>query len=136
MAINSCEEIISILKSYIEKESFIHLCILYGSAAKNNLTDRSDIDLAIGAEQGLSYEQCLSMSLEMTHMIGREVSVIDIDKMEGIILQEVLSKGITLKNAKPNYKAALISKMYDFSVDILPLQMMTMSKKIKEFLHE
>jgi len=111
------------------------LCILYGSAAIDNLTDRSDIDLTVGRESGLSYQECCQWSRDLSLLIDREVSIIDIEKMEGIILQEVLVKGITLINEKSHFKARYLSRMYEFTEDILPFQMMGIKKKVKEFLN-
>ncbi len=136
MNIKTREAVITALKPLIDNDPEVELCILYGSAALDNLSERSDIDIAVGSEIGLSNDHCIELSQKMSLVTNREVSIIDIEKMEGIILQEVLVKGITLKNSNTNYKAVHISKMYDFTEDILPFQMMGINKKVRDFLNE
>jgi uncharacterized protein len=130
------EEIVQTLTSIAENDPAIELCIIYGSAAADTLTRRSDIDIAVGAEKGLSVQQCIELSRTMTLAVDREVSVIDIKKMEGVILQEVLAKGLTLKNTNVNFKAEFIMKMYGFNEDVLPYQLMGITRKITEYLDE
>lgn len=100
------------------------------------MNDASDIDLAVGLDSGLSYNACTDWSRELSLLLEREVSVIDIEKMEGIILQEILVKGITILNRNPNLKAKYLSKMYEYTEDILPFQMSGIHKKVREFLNE
>jgi len=134
--IQSREAVIKTIESHLNKNKFIDLCILYGSAAQDRLNDRSDIDIALGCESGISYGECLEFSRVLTLEMDREVSVIDIEKMEGLILQEVLCKGITLKNDNPVYKARFLTRMWEFNEDLLPFQMMTIEKKLKDYLNE
>ncbi|MBI9100472.1 MAG: nucleotidyltransferase domain-containing protein [Spirochaetaceae bacterium] len=112
------------------------LCILYGSAALDRLSPSSDIDIAVGSKKSLSNDYCIELSRKLSLITDREVSIINIEKMEGIILQEVLVKGITLKNSEPNYKAGFLSKMYEYTEDILPYQMMGINNKLDVFLNE
>lgn len=134
--VNSRKEVISLITTPITEDVNLDLCILYGSAASDRLSSKSDVDIAVGSEMSLSNDFCMELSRKLSLLTDREVSVIDIEKMEGIILQEVLVKGITIKNRKPNYKAKFLSKMYEFTEDILPFQMMGMNKKISGFLNE
>ena len=133
--VTSKSVIISMITSHISNDPKLDLCILYGSAALGRLSAHSDVDIAVGSVKKLTNNYCLELSRELTLAMDREVSVIDIDKMEGVILQEVLTKGITLKNGEPNYKAGLIVKMYEFTEDILPFQMMGINKKVAKFLN-
>lgn len=134
MMVRTRDEVIKTVAPIIEKNHAIELCILYGSAAADNLTDMSDVDLAVGSETGLTYQQCLTLSLELTHLLDREVSVIDLKKLEGVILGEVLTKGITLKSTNTSYKAGFIMKNMEFNEDILPFHHAGARKMIQEYL--
>ena len=134
--LNAKEEIIDTIIPIIEHDTEIELCLMYGSTVQDRLTERSDIDIAIGSEHGISNQKCLEVSRILTLATDREVSVIAIEKMEGVILQEVLVKGITIKNTNVNFKANLIIRMLEFTEDILPFQLMGINKKVMEYLHE
>lgn len=125
-------EIVEKIRPLIDND--IELTILYGSAALNRLTERSDIDIAIGSNKHISNNKSLNLSLKLTHLLNREVSVIDISKMEGVILKEVLIKGLTVKNSDPLLKAQYIKKMITFSEDILPYHLLSYKNSIKDFL--
>ena len=134
--LRSKEEIVRTIIPIIEQDAEIELCLMYGSTVQDRLTERSDIDIAIGSEHGISNQKCLELSRILTLATDREVSVIAIEKMEGVILQEVLVKGITIKNTNVNFKANLIIRMLEFTEDILPFQLMGINKKVMEYLHE
>lgn len=134
--VNSREEVITLIKPHILNENALELCILYGSAALDKLSSNSDIDIAVGSKNNLSNDFCMEISRKLSLETDREVSIINIEKMEGVILQEVLVKGITLKNQDPNYKAKFLSKMFEYTADILPFQMLGINKKVVNFLNE
>lgn len=56
--------------------------------------------------------------------------------MEGVILQEVLRKGITIKSSDPLLKARYNIKMIVFPEDIFPFHILAHNKILKDFLNE
>ena len=134
--VNTKNEIITSITPLIINDDSLDLCILYGSAVLDRLSPSSDIDIAVGSKKSLSNDYCIELSRKLSLITDREVSIINIEKMEGIILQEVLVKGITIKNSKSNYKARFLSKMYEYTEDILPYQMMGINNKVDNFLNE
>ncbi|MDA3809741.1 MAG: nucleotidyltransferase domain-containing protein [Spirochaetaceae bacterium] len=134
--VSSRKEVLSKILTPISEEDDLDLCILYGSAALDRLSLTSDIDIAVGSEKSLTNDFCMELSGKLSLLTDREVSIINIEKMEGVILQEVLVKGITLKNLKPAYKTRFLSKMYEYTEDILPFQMMGINKKVADFINE
>ena len=134
--VTSRAEVIRAISAELANHLDIELCILYGSAAQDNLSRQSDVDLAVGREGNISNDECLELSLHLTRSMQREVSVINIEKMHGVILSEVLTKGDILRNHNPLYLSQFIIKMYEFTEDILPFQLQAIDKKIEKFLHE
>lgn len=127
-----CQKLIGTLEKYPE----IELAFLYGSAATGRLTDNSDIDIAIGTQQLLSFDTLVEIANRLTLLINREVSVIPFYKMQGVILKEVLTKGVPLLSLNKNMLSNLIIQMMEFSEDIEPFHRMAIDKKIKDFLNE
>ena len=135
MKVESRDKVISVLKEMVVPNEKVEICLLYGSGAQDNLNDMSDIDIAVSSEKGLSREDCLELSLSLSLKTGREVSVLQIERMQGLILREILSKGIYIKNVNPNYFSRFIIKMYDYSEDLLPFQLKGHQKQIKDFIN-
>ena len=113
----------------------IQLCMLYGSANLDRLTPQSDIDLAVASADGLTAERCIEFMLKVGEKLDREVSVVDMDKMNGLILQEVLVKGHTILCNNALTKAKHILRMLEYTEDILPYQTMGLRKQMDTFIH-
>ena len=127
------EEVIQHIQPQLYTNKNIDLCILYGSAARDQLSSESDIDLAVGSSRTIRYEERLRLSQELTVLVGREVTVLDISSLNGVILQEILTKGITLKNTDTAFKAELLIQMYEFTEDLFPSYMAGAEKRIRGF---
>lgn len=123
LSMTETETIIGKMEHHLQNHPDIALAILYGSAASGRLSRRSDVDLAVCGVDGLTTESCLDLSLALSQELDREVSVIDLEKMEGVILQEVLTKGIVLKRY-PAVMARHILRLQEFNEDILPFHKM------------
>jgi len=136
MKVKTRAEAVNFIDKAVKKNPRIELCILYGSAARDELQDSSDLDLVLGADQPLTTPECLDLSLSLGGQTGREVSVNSIEKMEGLILREILNKGVIIKNTNPDFLARFIIKMYDFVEDLLPLQLEGQKAQIRRFLYE
>lgn len=123
-------KIIKVLDGYQQ----IELVIIYGSAVTNRLTPNSDIDIAIGSSNTISNSISMDISLKLTHLLDIETSVTDIDKMEGVIMEEVLTKGEILRNLNPEFLFKNIQKMQTYTEDILPFQVIGTKKLIEDYL--
>ena len=80
-----------IFKSYNVKEA-----ILFGSFAKNNATDKSDVDILVDSRvKGLSFFGLLE---DVTCAIGKDVDLIDISQIErgSRIEKEINSTGVLI----------------------------------------
>ena len=131
--ISDRELIINEIKHLIVNDYAIDLCILFGSAAQDRLKKSSDIDIVIGSKKGITNEQRLELSMDLSKICGRTVSVLDIAMLNGIVLKEVLVKGITIKNVDAVFKAKHITRMLDFMEDLYPMQKKGLIRKAKRF---
>jgi predicted nucleotidyltransferase len=136
MKVKTRAEAVNLIDRAVRKNPRIELCILYGSAARDQLQESSDLDLVLGADQPVTPSECLDLSLSLGGQTGREVSVNSIEKMEGLILREILNGGVIIKNTNPDFLACFIIKMYDFAEDLLPLQLEGQKTQIRRFLDE
>ncbi|QEN05323.1 nucleotidyltransferase domain-containing protein [Thiospirochaeta perfilievii] len=114
----------------------IELVIIYGSAVQNRLTLSSDVDIAIGSSHVITNQILLEISTTLSLLIELEASVIDINKMEGLIIEEVLTKGDIVKNSNPDLLFSHIQRMQTYTEDILPFQQQGAKKLLKDYLND
>ncbi len=108
------DQIVTVIKGYPD----CRLCILYGSAAKNRLTEHSDIDVAVAGEKPLEKELLVTLSIELTKVFGREADVLDIHTVGGIILSEIIGGGSVIKKDVVLH-AYFMKKVMFFHADML-----------------
>jgi len=136
MSVKNREDAVRIISNELKNMTEPEICIIYGSAARDELKPSSDLDIAVASEAGLSNEFCLELSIKFSLCSGREVSVLNLAKLEGLIMQEILNDGIRLRNINPNYLSGFIIKMYDFAEDVLPLQLEGIKSNLERSFNE
>lgn len=82
-------QILGVLAGFPE----ISLAILFGSAARNRLTPVSDIDIGVAAPRTLALERKLELHTALARVLPREVDLVDLQAVNGPILQQALSRG-------------------------------------------
>jgi len=109
----------------------IRTAILFGSVCEDRFSDHSDVDLAVAAEDELSYDEMVDLSDNLGNLVGREVQVRDLRRLRGLILREVLTQGRIVKNLDPDYLGRRIADMLDFTEDWLPSVRLIQKEQIK-----
>ncbi len=127
------EKIQQIINEILGSDSRIKLCILYGSAVAGRLTDRSDIDIAIAGDAPFKAENLVELQLELSRRLGREVDLVDMKNLEGLILSEILRHGIVLIKKDKALYAGYIKKVIYFNEDVLPGMRMILKKRAERF---
>lgn len=105
--------------------------ILFGSFAKGNMREDSDIDLAYFSKQTLSSYERFLLAGEIATITGREVDLIDIRQVDTILTMQIFSEGkvIYMKNENEYTKQQM--RAYSMYVT-LNEQRMQIMKGIKE----
>ncbi len=67
--------------------------ILFGSALKGQLTNKSDIDIAFAAKTITSHERKNNIYLTLEKFLGRDIDIIDLHGVNGHILKNILCRG-------------------------------------------
>ena len=67
---------------------------------------------------------------------GREVDLVDLNKINGTILTQILTKGIVLKKTDIGVYANLIIKMLDYEEDMAPNVRYIIDKRLEGFINE
>lgn len=83
--------ILPILKRY-----FIKRAAFFGSLAKDNISENSDIDLLIEPEKDFTLFKMLSLEQEITDLTKRKVDLVEFSALKPSIKGEVLSSAISI----------------------------------------
>jgi predicted nucleotidyltransferase len=84
--------ILPVLKRYLIKRA-----AFFGSLAKNNMSENSDIDLLIEPpEANFTLFKMLSLEMEITDLTNRKVDLVEFSALKASIKGEVLSSAISI----------------------------------------
>lgn len=121
------------LVDYFAGKANIRLVILYGSAVKGRFSDRSDIDIAVSGEGPLPVELLSDISTELAFHFGRNIDLIDLHQVEGLILHRVMTEGVRIKT-DPALFVKFQGKAFGYYEDFKPLQDMIRAERIRRFI--
>lgn len=101
---------VELLKFFRSKDEF-PLIILFGSYAHGRQTETSDVDVAFFVEKPFSLDERLTLQNELRAVLRKPVDLIDLREAHGALLQEILVRGVLVKNKKPSVYERLIGRM-------------------------
>ena len=122
-----------VIKQELSKDSSVVLAILYGSAANERIHLNSDIDLAVATNAPLTKEKKIEIITRLTLTLDREIDLVDLNEISGLILQEVLCKGKLLINNSSEKFAELIKQMLYDQADWMPYVNRILDERTRKF---
>ena len=112
----------------------IEIVTLFGSASKGQLQQKSDVDIAVAAKKKLSNEIRTDIYMALEESLARDIDIIDLNAVNGHILQKALCSGdIIIKKSIP-LLAFLLKKMWYNQIDMMPKTIMIMENQVKRFI--
>ena len=124
--------ILHVLEQFPEVKS----AYLFGSAARGQLTSRSDIDVAVAAETKLPLQTRLAIAVQLSKAPHREVDLIDLQEVTGEILQQSLCQGIKLLQKDAGLYARLMLRLWFDQADMMPYRRRILAERRRRFLDE
>ena len=119
----------------LEQFPEVQIAYLFGSAARDQLTSLSDIDVAVAAATKLPLGTRLAMAMQLSKALHREVDLIDLQDVTGEILQQSLCQGIKLLQKDTGLSARLIQRLWFDQADMMPYRRRILAERRKRFLH-
>ncbi len=114
-------EIITQLAESLKNRYEILLGFVFGSVLKNKYFKKeSDIDIGIAGEKEFSADFLLQLNLDLSNIFNREFDIVDLNRVSGTILQQILCTGTLVVNKYPELYARLIKKMWYDQSDVMP----------------
>jgi predicted nucleotidyltransferase len=114
---------------------FIVLGSVFGSAAKGRLRPASDIDIAVAAVRSLRPNEKQLVLDALDRRLKREVDLIDLLQVEGLILSQALAKGKIVLCRDRVTLIHLMEKIVYFDADLGPLVKRSLRTKAQRFAH-
>jgi predicted nucleotidyltransferase len=119
----------------LEQFPEVQIAYVFGSAARDQLTSTSDIDVAVAAATKLPLETRLAVAMQLSKALHREVDVIDLQDVTGEILQQSLCEGLKLLQKDPGLSARLIQRLWFDQADMMPYRRRILAERRRRFLH-
>jgi Predicted nucleotidyltransferases len=92
-----------------------YLVVLFGSAAKGNFREGSDIDLAYSSDREVPPYEVFMLSQELAGMLGRDVHLLNLNQVSTVMRVQVIANGNVILDREPNRRQEfyiLVWKMY------------------------
>ncbi|TSI02564.1 nucleotidyltransferase domain-containing protein [Lysinibacillus sp. BW-2-10] len=70
--------------------------LLFGSYAKGNVREDSDIDLAYFSEKQLSSYERFILAADLAAVAGREVDLVDIKQIDTVFTMQIFTQGVPI----------------------------------------
>ena len=130
----NAEELKKILSDYFSQKTDIDTVILFGSFAKGNYNEHSDIDIAIHSKTQLDYDELAQIQTELAVLCHREIDLADLSLAEGLFLYQIMTKGIRIKFSAVVF-VNYLSKALGFKEDFMPVIEYSHKEKIRRFIN-
>jgi predicted nucleotidyltransferase len=124
---------IQALSQVLEGMPDIGLAIVYGSAVKERMTEKSDIDLAVAGDVPISFERRTEMANTLSKRAGREVDLVDLRQVTGPILREILENGRVILKRSVSLYAEILRKLWYYEADMKPYVDMIIQKQLDRY---
>jgi predicted nucleotidyltransferase len=103
-----------ILKELLKKEENILFGYLFGSFATSNAKKTSDVDVALYFKE-YSLDNHLDISLKISKATKRECDLVVLNNAKNLyLLEEIITKGILLKDDKEKREMFEVVKHHDY----------------------
>ena len=83
----------AILTPFFLQQSDIQLVWIYGSVARGEETEASDLDVAVAGHQALTPARRVELAQQISQLVMREVDLVDLLAERGVIQSQVLTQG-------------------------------------------
>jgi predicted nucleotidyltransferase len=122
------------LINWAEKRADIDLMIIFGSRAKDRERPDSDLDLGIWRASKWSidfYRECVK---QITDFMPTAIDLIDLSKIDGPLLQEILCNGKKIYQQHDHLFGVLYVRLMDWRTDFMPAWENMLDQRRKRFL--
>ncbi len=121
------------IRQILEAYSGLQLIIVYGSAVTESFRNESDIDIAVLFDQPLDPELKLELLGKLAVALKREIDLVDLFKLNGVLLKQILTKGQIIYKRSDNAVCQLLKRMIYNQSDFMPYYNKAIRRRVQEF---
>ena len=129
------ENLLLAIKRTLEEANDVVLAIVYGSAASGTMRDNSDVDVAVLCRSTLGVDEKLALIQTLSERLGREVDLVDLRKIDGVLLKQILTKGKVVIKKDSSAFANLLKTMIYNEADYMPYYHRALRERLEKFAH-
>jgi predicted nucleotidyltransferase len=108
------------IEAVLARHPSVKLAILFGSLAAGPARFDSDLDLAVSAATPLDTQSRIDLLGDLALAFGQPVDLIDLDRIHGPLLHQILTKGrLVLCKGRTRYAELLLKMLYE-QADFMP----------------
>jgi predicted nucleotidyltransferase len=118
---------------WAENRGDIDLMIIFGSRAKDRQRPDSDLDLGIWRSSKWSvnfHRECVE---QITSFLPTAIDLIDLSKIDGPLLQEILCNGKKIYQQQDHLMGVLYVRLMDWRTDFMPAWEDMLEQRRKRF---
>lgn len=128
--INITDNLLTEVSNALAGHSDINISFAFGSVLNDKYFRKdSDIDIGIMGTKLFDSDFLLSLNLELSERLHREIDLVDLNKVSGVILSQILTKGRLLFNKRPDLYCRIIKKMWYNQSDMMPYYRMILKAR-------
>lgn len=130
------QEIVGKIGSVVDRFPAILVCLLFGSAAEDRHLEGSDVDVAVAGDRPLDEETTDDLRAQLEGQLSSEIDLLDLQRLDGLILREILVNGETVRVHDEGLLARFISRMLFHEADMMPNYLMIVESAARAFIDE
>jgi len=128
------QELTDNLINWSETRGDIDLMIIFGSRAKVRQRPDSDLDLGIWRSSKWSVDFHRECVVQITSFLPTAIDLIDLSKIDGPLLQEILCSGKKIYQQQDHLLGVLYVRLMDWRTDFMPAWENMVDQRRKRFL--
>jgi predicted nucleotidyltransferase len=122
------------LVKWAENRGDVGLMIIFGSRAKDRQRPDSDLDIGIWRSSKWSFDFHRECVEQITSFLPTAIDLIDLSKMDGPLLQEILCNGKKIYQQQDHLMGVLYVRLMDWRTDFMPAWEDMLEQRRKRFL--
>jgi len=135
MSHNQQIELIENIRQLLLQYEGVRLVIVYGSSVTELFREQSDIDIAVLFEEPLTPDQKMTLLGELASALRREIDLVDLYKLNGVLLKQILSKGVIVYKQSDHVLYKLLQRMIYNQSDFMPFYQREMKNRVEQFIN-
>ena len=123
------------VKKVLLRRADLKLVIVYGSVVTEAFRNTSDVDIAVLLENPMDADDKLDLLGELSNVLKRDVDLVDLYKLNGVLLKQILTKGVIIFKLNDSFVYKLLKRMIYNQSDFMPYYHREVKNRVEDFIN-